>query len=44
MLRQRFENIDYAQAKQDVLPFIRNPGALDVWKADFFRKITEELK
>jgi predicted nucleotidyltransferase component of viral defense system len=44
MLRKRFENIDYAQAKQDVVPFIKNPNALDVWSADFFHKITEDLK
>lgn len=43
MLCERFASIDYAQAKQDVLPFIKNPGALDVWNADFFCKITEEL-
>ncbi len=44
MLRMRFETIDYAQAKQDVMPFIRNQGILDVWKADFFCGITEELQ
>jgi len=44
MLRKRFANIDFTQAKQDVLPFIKNPGALDVWNADFFCEITESLK
>ncbi len=44
MLRKRFASIDYAQAKQDVVPFIKNPSALDVWSADFFYKITEDLK
>jgi len=44
MLRKRFEIIGYAQAKQDILPFIKNPGALDVWKADFFCEITEGIK
>lgn len=43
MLRSRFMKIDYAQAKQDVVPFIKNPGALDVWNADFFCEITENL-
>ena len=43
MLRKRFENIDYTQAKQDVLPFIKNPAALDVWNADFFCEITGSL-
>jgi len=44
MLRTRFTNIDFAQAKQDVLPFIKNSGALDVWNADFFCEITGSLK
>jgi len=44
MLRKRFANIDFAQAKQDVLPFIKNPGALDVWNADLFCEITGSLK
>jgi predicted nucleotidyltransferase component of viral defense system len=43
MLRERFGDIDYAQAKQDVVPFIKNPIALDVWSEDFFSKITEDL-
>ena len=43
MLCNRFENIDYAQAKQDVVPFIKNHSTLDVWSVDFFCKITEEL-
>ena len=44
MLYTRFEQIDYEQAKQDVLPFIRNPDALALWSADFFKGITESFK
>jgi len=44
MLRKRFANIDFAQAKQDVLPFIKNPGALNVWNADFFCETSEGIK
>lgn len=44
MLRNRFASIDYVQAKQDVVPFIKNPNALDVWSVDFFYKITEDLR
>ncbi len=43
LLQERFENIDYDQAKQDVLPFINNSGELDVWKADFFNGIASNL-
>jgi len=44
ILRMRFANIDFTQAKQEVLPFIKNPGALNVWNADFFCEITGSLK
>lgn len=44
MLHTRFEQIDFELAKQDVLPFIRNPDALALWSADFFKGITESLK
>lgn len=44
ILNDRFEKLDYEQAKEDVLPFIRNPATLDVWRAEFFREITAGLK
>ena len=43
MLCDRFDSIDYAQAKQDVIPFIHDPGSLNLWSADFFKQITENL-
>ena len=43
MLRARFATIDYDQAKQDVLPFIKDPNKLAVWSQDFFDQITENL-
>ena len=44
MLYRRFEQIDFENAKQDVLPFIRNTDALNVWSRDFFTEITKELR
>lgn len=44
MLMTRFDSIDYAQAKQDVMPFIHDTSVLNVWSADFFRQITMNLK
>ena len=44
MLDERFEKIDYGQAKQDVIPFISNAAALDVWNENFFHSITEDLE
>ena len=44
MLREHFDTINFSQAKQDVEPFIHNTSALDIWKAEFFKQITEKLK
>ena len=44
MLVGRFGTIDFAQAKNDVAPFIRDPRVLDIWSADFFKQITDGLK
>ena len=44
LLCYRFDEIDYAQAKEDVSPFIKDKAALDLWSADFFKQITDGLK
>lgn len=44
MLHERFETIDYSQAKTDVEPFIRDPSVLSVWNPGFFKQITDNLK
>lgn len=43
MLYEKFDSIDYSQAKQDVEPFIHNTSVLEVWSADFFKQITVGL-
>ena len=43
MLNDRFDSIDFEQAKQDVEPFIRDFSVLNVWSADFFKQITTGL-
>lgn len=42
-LIRRFETIDYAQAKEDVAPFIRNQDSLKVWGAPFFQHISGQI-
>ncbi len=44
MLNQRFDTIDFEQAKQDVLPFITDPSKLDLWSKDFFIDITKNMQ
>lgn len=43
MLCDKFDTIDYEQAKQDVKPFIRDTSQLDIWSAEFFKGITNQL-
>lgn len=44
MLISRFNEIDFNQAKEDVLPFIKNTNLLGLWSKDFFIEITKNLK
>ena len=44
MLCERFDTIDFRQAKQDVEPFIRDTASLNMWNADFFKQITAGLR
>lgn len=43
LLNDRFSSIDYEQAKQDILPFIKDKSKLDIWSAEFFKDITNNL-
>lgn len=43
MLNDRFDSIDFGQAKQDVEPFIRDSSVLNIWSAEFFKQITTGL-
>lgn len=42
MLREKFSSINYGKAKSDVLPFIRDPEALNLWSFEFFDSITRD--
>ena len=41
-LHKRFASIDFNQAKKDVLPFIKNSKAVELWSAEFFSAITDD--
>ena len=43
LLKNRFNEIDYDEAKEDVKPFIRDVNNLNLWNSDFFNNITEKL-
>lgn len=44
LLLQRIENLDVQKAKNDVLPFVKEPKELDLWSKEFFIEIVENIK
>lgn len=44
MLNNKFNKIDYTDAKEDVIPFIQDVDSLNLWSSEFFIKTTKELK
>ncbi len=44
ILYKRFDEIDFSEAKKDVLPFIKDIEKLDQWSQDFFKSITQKLR
>ena len=43
LLIARFNEIDFNDAKKDVLPFITDTSILDIWSKEFFISITSQL-
>ncbi|MCF7793898.1 MAG: nucleotidyl transferase AbiEii/AbiGii toxin family protein [Candidatus Cloacimonetes bacterium] len=41
-LTEKFSKIDFDQAKNDVLPFVKDPRKLELWSEDFFKNITND--
>ncbi len=44
MLEKRIEQTDFDSAKNDVLPFIKDPDSVRVWSKEFFRGLLLKLK
>ena len=44
MLIEKFKQINYVEAKEDILPFIEDIDSLNLWSEDFFVEITNGLK
>ena len=44
MLIKKFSEINYTDAKEDVIPFINDTNSLDLWSDKFFIEITKNLK
>ena len=42
-LRERLSNTDIERVKEDVLPFLNNPGELDIWSNDYFLQLADKM-
>lgn len=43
LLKKKFNEIDYIEAKEDVIPFIKNVDSLELWNKNFFISITDKM-
>ena len=44
LIAERISSLDVDQARQEVLPFVRQPEALEVWSREFFTEIVKRIK
>lgn len=44
LLAKKIENIDFENAKNDVLPFLKEPQSVALWSKDFFKILLSKLK
>ncbi len=43
LLKKKFSELDIAAAKRDILPFIKDPAAIEVWSKEFFVSLLPKL-
>ena len=44
LLLNAIGSLDINQAKEEVLPFVREPAALDIWSQEFFQEIIKKVQ
>lgn len=44
LIMRQIDSIDFEKAKQDVLPFLRDPDSVKVWGKSFFKDIVKNIK
>ena len=42
LLSKRFKTIDFNQAREDMLPFVKDSRSLDLWSYEFFNTVTQD--
>ena len=43
-LCERFSGTDINRVKEDILPFLNNPGELDIWTNDYFLLLADQMR
>jgi len=43
LLNAKIDSVSFKQIKEDVVRFVKDAGALDIWGAEYFRDLTEKL-
>ncbi len=44
LIIQAIDRLDVKQARDEVLPFVRNPEALDIWSREFFLDVVRRIR
>ena len=44
LLLEAIANLDVDQAREEVLPFVREPASLDIWSRDFFTEVMKSVQ
>lgn len=44
LLKDKFSSFDVKRAKEDVLPFIKDPQAVEIWSNEFFQSLLSRLE
>lgn len=44
LLLEVIANLDVDQAREEVLPFVREPASLDIWSRDFFTEVMKRVQ
>ncbi len=44
LLHQRVQQVDIAEIREEVAPFVRDRRSLEVWSRDFFRQVIERIE
>lgn len=44
MLVNKIDQVNFADAKKDVMPFLKNPSVVQIWSDNFFKELIKKLK